>query len=240
MTVIIISEISFQNQLESFFKNFEKKHKLNFKKMFFSNDKSFLSQQKNLNFDLLFLLHSVKNIFLFNIAEKIKEEKPSCKVIFSSPSSEFAVMGYRIGLDFFLIHPFTYEDFDFAMNKILKNHKKQKEYIFIKSGWQKIPIEISKIQFVEKIDHNVIIHTQEKNFSTRSTLTKFINNFKNMNNFVHCVRGAIVNLAWVQNLESQNFLMKTGERISIRRNDRKKIKQIYNNFLTLNKNENLE
>lgn len=241
MEIAIVAESSFQNQLDIFFKNFEKKNKIEFKKFFFNSDKNFLNNQKKLKFNLVFLVHSNKNPTIFNLAARIKENNQKCEIIFASYSSEFAVLGYKIGLSYYLLNPFSYEEFDFALKKILKNtsnSNKKSAYILINSGWQKIPIETSKIQFAEKIGHNVVIHTQEKTFSTRSTLTEFINNFKNMPNFIHCVRGAIVNLTWVKKLEPQNFLMKTGERISIRRKDRKKIKQIYSEFLIYNKNEN--
>lgn len=236
ITIAIVVETNFQKQLELLFKKFEKQHNIEFKKFFFNNSENFMNQQKNSNFNLIFLFHSSKNPYAFDLAKKIKETNPNCEIIFASSSSEFAVTGYKIGLSFYLIHPFNDEDFNFAINKALKNCKKQPKRILINSSWQKIPIEISKIQFIEKIGHNVVIHTTEKIFSTRSTLTNFISNFKNMPNFVHCVRGAIVNLAWVKTIEPQNFLMKTGERISIRRQDRKKMKQLYSEFLINNNN----
>lgn len=242
INIAIVVEANLQQQIKLFFENFEKKHKTKFKKNFFSfssNNMSFLEQQKDLNFNLIFILNLNRNPHAFDLAKKIKENNPNCEIVFASSSAEFAVSGYKIGLSSYLIYPFSDEDFNFAIEKVLKTCKKQTKYILINSNWQKISIEISKIQFIEKIGHNVVIHTSEKIFSTRSTLTSFIKNFKNIPNFVHCVRGAIVNLAWVDSIEPQNFLMKTGERISIRRQDRKKMKQIYGEFLIYNGDKKL-
>ena len=69
------------------------------------------------------------------------------------------------------------------------------------------------------------------------TFKDFLEKTKHFPNFIHCVKGALVNLAWVDNLESQNFLMTTGERIPIRRQDRKKIKNIYTQYLIDNQIE---
>ena len=239
MKVIIISESSFQKQLESILKNFEKINKIKFITLFINTEKISASNIKTKDFDIAIIYHSIKNPSAFELAVKIKTNNPKCEIIFISSSIEFAVEGYKINLSYYLLQPFNYDEFSFAMQKCLKNLNIDLKCILVSSNWQKINIKIDSIQFAEKIGHNVMIHTEKQTISTRTTFTKFLENFQNSSQFVNCVRGALVNLNWVEKIESQNFLMKTGNRISIRRKDRKKIKQLYNEFLA-NKQNNLE
>ena len=234
MTIAIIGETSLHERIESMLTQFIKTNKINLKPMFFENETKFqlyVQQQTNFSFKILFLIQSSNNSAMFDFATAFKAQHPECEIIFSSKTTEFAVEGYKINLAFYLLQPFSYNEFVFALNKCLKNFMYNLKYITVNSNWQKIKIAINQIQFAEKLGRNVIIKTTNETISTRCTFKDFLKKFQNNDNFINCVKGALVNLNWVDSVESQNFLMKTGDRISIRRKDRKKIKQIYNNFL---------
>lgn len=244
MRVIIVSDSSLQKQLELFLKNFEKINKIKFNISFLDTEKNLVLENiihdmKTEDLNIAILCHSIKNPLAFELAVKIKTNNPKCEIIFISSSAEYAIEGYKIDLSYYILQPFDFDEFSFAVEKCLKNLNMDLKYILVSSNWQKINIKLDSIQFAEKIGHNVMIHTEKQTISTRTTFTEFLQNFKNSSQFINCVRGALVNLNWVEKLEPQNFLMKTGNRISIRRKDRKKIKQLYNEFL-LNKNDNSE
>ena len=94
---------------------------------------------------------------------------------------------------------------------------------------------VNEIIFAEKQGHNIIIHCQNKKLTTRTTFKDFIKIFEKNSNFVSCIKGTLVNLNWVDCIVSQNFIMKTGEKIPIRRQDRKKFKDLFFDY-TINKN----
>ncbi len=236
MDIAIIADINFQKQLNQMLELFEKFNNIVFKKRYFNDEKSFLSYDDRNLFKIILIYNYDGNLSMFHFATTIRQKNSSCNIIFCSNSSKFAVEGYKINLTYYLIIPFNYDDFSFAINKCLEKYIKTNKYIVINSGWQKIPIKINDIQFAEKIDHNVVIHTEKKTFSTRITFSDFLKKLEEHPQFVYCVRGALVNFYWVDSIENQNFLMKNGNRISIRRKDRKKIKQLYNNFVNNNLN----
>ena len=198
-----------------------------FKITFYENKKLFLKEIKEKNIDFVFLINSPNFPKLFDFATEIKKQLPNIKIVFCCYSNEYAVVGYKINLSYYLLLPINYEEFEFCIKKCTFIND---ENIIINWNWQKICIPYKNIHFVEKQGHNVIIHTTKQNFHTRITFKKFLNNFKNKENFNHCIRGTIVNFDWVSEIKLQNFLMKNGEKISIRRKDRKYVKELFFNY----------
>ena len=240
MEIAIISDSSMQEHIDTMLKKFTSINMLNLNYVIFNTKiefQNFIDQQNYFPFKIIVMIQSNKQPDLFQLASNIKRCHPKCEIIFSSKNPKFAIEGYKIDLSFYLLQPFTYEDFAFALNKCLKNFIYGLKYITVNSNWQKINIELNQIQFAEKLGHNVIIKTENKTISTRCTFAEFLKKFQDNTDFINCVKGALVNLNWVKSIEPQNFLMQSGDRISIRRQDRKKIKQIYNNFLIQKQNE---
>ncbi len=233
MPIAILGQKSTQNVLLPHLKNFYQDKNLQPDYVFFENSDEFFKEIKKQNWKIVITLNQT-----INLIYTIKKQLPKSKIIFISPTDKFAVEGYKANISYYLLHPVKFEEFQLAMNKCLHCLNKNNEYMIVNSNWQKTPIFFKDILFAEKNGHNIIIHTQSKTISTRMTFKDFLEKTKKCPNLINCVRGALVNLSWVKALESQNFLMTNGERIPIRRQDRKKIKQIYTQYLIDSKNQN--
>lgn len=217
----------FKNNLEFY----NKKNKTYISAYFYDNNETFLNDLKEKNFEIIFLVHSSSANNILNMTTKIKEIKKNCNIVFCSESNKYAVLGYKIGFVYYILLPLEYDDFDY----VLKKYFNIKDNIIIKHNWQKTLIPKKNIMFAEKQGHNVIIHTTTQQFSTRITFKTFSENFKKNENFVHCIRGTIVNLNYVSLINSQSFIMKNNYSIPIRRQDRKKLKDMFFKF-QINKN----
>lgn len=211
---------------------FNKNNKIKVTAFFYENFDVFLKEAKEKNFKIAFLMHSVNHPKILNLAIKLKNFNKNLKIVFCCETNEFAVIGYKFCLTQYILLPIAYEEFKFS---ILKNYKEE-EKIVVKSNWQKILINLKDIQYAEKQGHNIIIKTINDKISTRLTFKKFVENFKNNENFVNCVRGIIVNLNWVEKITSQSFIMKNKEKIPIRRKDRKILKDLFLKFQLKNNN----
>lgn len=211
---------------------FNKNNKIKVEAFFYENFNLFLKEAKEKNFKIAFLMHSINHSKILNLAIELKKFDKNLKIVFCCETEEFAVIGYKFCLFQYIVLPITYEEFKFS---ILKNCKEEKQ-IIVKSNWQKILINLKDIQYAEKQGHNIIINTTSEKISTRLTFKKFIENFKNNEDFVNCVRGIIVNLNWVEKITSQSFIMKNKEKIPIRRKDRKFLKDLFLKFQIKNSN----
>lgn len=205
---------------------FNKENKTNVAAFFYDDFNSFLKEAKEKNFKIIFLMHSSNHPKILNLAIDLKNFNKNLNIVFCCETEEFAIVGYKFCLSQYILLPMAYEEFKFS---ILNSCKKEKK-IIVKSNWQKILINLKDIQYAEKQGHNIIIKTISEKISTRTTFKKFIENFKDDEDFVNCVRGIIVNLNWVEKITSQSFIMKNKEKIPIRRKDRKLLKILFLKF----------
>ncbi len=210
-------------EIEKQIKNFEKINKKKFNITFYDKLNNFLTNISNENIDIIFLLHSEEFENVIDLTIDIKKINKKHKVIFCSKTDRYALKGYKVELFYYVLFPVKYSEIEYIFNKFFD----KTESIIVKSNWQKISISTNEIHFAEKQGHNVIIHTSNEIISTRTTFKEFAENFKNKENFINCIRGTIVNLDWVLKIISQNFVMKNGQKIPIRRKDRTKIKNLF-------------
>lgn len=233
MSIAILGQKSIYSTIATHLMKFYTANNLQPDHVFFENASQFFTEQANQYWTIVITLNQPMSLIY-----KIKKQSPKTKIIFIFPTDKFAIEGYKADVSYYLLLPVKFEEFQLAINKCLNCSNKNNEYMIVNSNWQKTPIFFKDILFAEKNGHNITIHTKNKIISTRMTFKDFMEKTKNFPNFINCVRGALVNLSWVDNLESQNFLMSTGERIPIRRQDRKKIKQIYAQYLIDSQNQN--
>lgn len=226
MTIAILGSKSTYNKIPIYLEQIYQNNSLVTNHIFFENFDQLVSELKKQYWNIVITLNQP-----MKLVYEIKKESPKTKIIFISSTDKFAIEGYKADVSYYLLYPINYDELKFAINKCLNYCHESNEYIVVNSNWQKIPIFFKDVMFAEKNGHNIIIHTKNKTVSTRMTFKDFLEKTKHFPNFINCVKGALVNLSWVDNLEPQNFLMTTGERIPIRRQDRKKIKEIYTQYL---------
>lgn len=222
-------------QILCFIEKFSNLNNLQITHTFFDSEEEFFAKFSKDYWDIVLLFASNMQRSIMDLAYKIRNIDLICRLVFISSSKDYAVESYKADVSYYLLKPFDFSEFENAMKRCLRSSIEDHQYIIVNSNWQKIPVFLKDIQFAEKNGHNVIIHTKHKTISTRMTFETFLEKMKSFDGFVNCVRGELVNLAWVSELESHNFVMKSGDKIPIRRQDRKKFKQIYFKYL-LSKN----
>ncbi len=224
--IFVVGEQSIFPEIKNNLDCYNKKKLKNISAFFCTEYEVFMEIFRKKPFSLVFLVHSSKYPQILKSAVSIKKINKSCNVIFCCSNELFAVEGYKMEISYYLMLPMQYNEFEFVIDKYLKVN----EHIEIKSNWQKIMILVNEIHFAEKQGHNIIIHTNNKKYSTRSTFKQFVQKFKDKPDFVNCIKGTIVNLNWVDGIVLNNFIMKNGEKIPIRRKDRKFLKELFFNF----------
>ncbi len=232
MKVAVFGTEEFYKEIFSKINTINKLNKIEIRTCFLKNTTNlpFISLKEN--FKILFFLCENMTNNSFKFVDDIKKINPICKIIFCCKTAKYAIKGYFYDVSHYLLLPADIKEMEYIVEKFL-NFKKNK--IIIKSNWQKIPIYLNDIQYAEKQGHNVIIYTSNNKFSTRSTFKDFVKFFENNSNFKTCIRGTLINFSWVKEISSQNFVMKNGQKIPIRRQDRKKFKDMFFDFQLKNK-----
>ena len=121
------------------------------------------------------------------------QKKPA--IILTTAYSEYALEGYELDVADYLLKPISFDRFAKAVNKVVKRLEKQvgnisiglspadenetttRDFIFVKSGYKSVKVNISDILYVEGMKEYVVIHTKDKKFTK-------LDRMKNMENFL--------------------------------------------------------
>lgn len=95
-------------------------------------------------------------------------------VILTTAYSQFALKGYDLGVNDYLLKPIRFERFLKSVNRLikLKTTSNVAQFLFIKSDGKLHKINFTDIQFVEGYGNFVKIHTMDKVLLTAETMTE--------------------------------------------------------------------
>ncbi len=143
--------------------------------------------------DLIFLDINMPHISGISLSKMLPE---NVKVIFTTAYSEYAVESYEIQAVDYLVKPITLERFTKSMSRILPSKaqavEKERQYIFIKSGFETFRLESASILFLEKEGNYMNYQCVNQKILARETIQEAIE--KLPANFVQTHKSYIVNL----------------------------------------------
>lgn len=154
--------------------------------------------------DLLFLDIQMPELSGIEFAKVIQ---PSTKIIFTSAFNQYAVEGYKVNALDYLLKPISYEDFMKSASKALEwfsrqdyDHRPQKDrFIFIKSEYKLIRIDLDDIQFIEGVKDYVKIYLVNDQKPIMSLMNmKKIEEFLPSPEFMRIHRSYIVHMSKIE------------------------------------------
>ncbi|MEK6478676.1 LytTR family DNA-binding domain-containing protein [Catalinimonas sp. 4WD22] len=124
----------------------------------------YLNQQPH---DLLFLDIKMPDITGMEFLASLSSP-PS--VIFTTAYSEFAVQSYELEAIDYLLKPFSFSRFLKACNRalpIIERHAKNSDSILLKTGYEKVRVQVEEILFVESCGNYVQFVLKDQKVMTR-------------------------------------------------------------------------
>lgn len=116
--------------------------------------------------DLLFLDIQMPELSGIEFAKMVDEDT---RIIFTTAFSQYAVEGFKANAIDYLLKPISYDDFLKAAEKaqgVLQQKKEEKkpnrEFMFVKSEYRVVRIDISKITYIEGLKDYVKIYQEDK------------------------------------------------------------------------------
>ena len=117
-------------------------------------------------------------------------------IILTTAYSEYALEGYELDVTDYLLKPVAFERFAKAVNKVVSKLHLQlgaeaavsnesegsqlssRDFIFVKSGYKSVKVEIADILYVEGMKEYVVIHTKDKKFTKLDRMKNIENQLK--------------------------------------------------------------
>ena len=123
--------------------------------------------------DLLFLDIQMPELNGLEFSRMVPE---STRIVFTTAFGQYALDGYRVNALDYLLKPISYADFTEAVNKAIQWFElkqkaeedpvgntagKELEYIYVKSDYKLIQVELDKILFIEGLKDYIKIHLED-------------------------------------------------------------------------------
>lgn len=153
-------------------------------------------------------------------------------IVFQSTSDEFGVASYAVHALYYLLKPYSEEEFIQAMDKYQKQKGFEEPVLEIVSERVDIQLEYHNIYFLDTIKRKTAIHTKDYVFLTSSTFAEISEMLLKDRRFLMCRRGVLVNMEMIEKVESEVFRLKNGESVPLHLRNKSKIKQEYLSFMT--------
>jgi len=202
----------------------------------FSNGKMLLESMRNRTYDILLLDILMPGLNGIQAAYKIREFDNEAKIIFLTSSPEFAVESYTVGAYYYFVKPGTEEKLFPILNKILNDLQKTEEALHIKSSSGIMRIPLSKLEFLEVMNKKLFFHLTDGSVKEISgSLSDYEAQLVYREEFTKVHRSYIVNMNYIQVLNSKELVTYTRQRVPISRLLFDKVKQSYMEYLFVEK-----
>lgn len=190
----------------------------------FSNANEAIEFLKDHQVDILLTDIQMPNISGIDFIKKCNRPKT---VIFTTAYSNYAIDGFDLHINDYLLKPISYPRFEEAIGRaieqiVLIDSKNQiipiqspekKEFITIRADYKLYKINFSDIKYIEGHSEYVKFYTLQKNIMAHYTLKKLELELPN-NQFIRVHKSFIVSMDYVQEIESE-FVVLEDKKIPI-------------------------
>ena len=172
--------------------------------------------------DLLFVDINMPELSGMDFAKSIKQD---IGIIFTTAYSEYAVEGFKVDAIDYILKPIGYDSFMTAVNKAQKRLNKDSQateevdgnddYLFIKSEYKLIRVELKNITYIEGMREYVRIHLMDqKPIITLLSFKKLMEKLPS-ESFMRVHRSYIVNLKKITTIERMRIVFEDNIRIPV-------------------------
>lgn len=197
----------------------------------YSSGEEFLKEFNKQSFDIVFLDIFMKGENGMEIAKQMRKRDAACILIFTTSSPDFAIEGYQVKASNYVLKPITYEKMEKTLSALVLEQKEAKSYIEIKEGRVMVKVSLRNILFTDYYNHYIQIHTVKHVYRTYLSFAEFEKMLEGYPQFISCYRNIMVNLDYVDSMDSKDFILKDGCHIPIAKPRRQEIRQLFADYL---------
>lgn len=175
----------------------------------FSSAESFLFQcgGKNL-YDILLLDVEMRGASGIDLAKRIREDDRRAEIIFTTSHFEFIGQGYEVDALHYLIKPVTDAMLIPVLSKAAEKLSAAPRSILVICGGETVKLTEDRITYVEAFAHYIAIHTREKTYTVKESISAFAGRLSE--NFFRIHRSYIVSLPTIVRISRTEVVLADG------------------------------
>lgn len=169
-------------------------------------------------FDIILLDIQMKHLDGMAAAEKIRKVDSDVIIIFITSTVQYAVQGYAVDALGYVLKPVPYTQFEQLFEKAITrvNAKKQHVYVKVSVDDKQMKLDCDTISYIESQRNNVVIHTDERDYTTIGPLKRF-DEMLMEHGFSKCHNAYLVNLSRVEAVQKEEVILTDGVTLPISR-----------------------
>lgn len=141
------------------------------------------------------------------IAQKIQQENPKIKIIYMTAYSQYSEAIFKTKPTYLLLKPIKKEQIKKSLERALQEEKQNKSIKTFNIKGKIFNIEVEKIKYIESNKRVVIIYEEDLKRRIYGKLDEIEEMLSS--NFVRCHQSYIVNLEYVRELNTHEFVLHT-------------------------------
>lgn len=199
----------------------------------FHNGIDFLCNIKGGEYDLVLLDVLMPGMNGIQVAQELRALDGNVKLIFISSSSEFAMESYSVGAYHYLLKPTDADALYPLLDKAHSELSVQKEQkLILKTREGIIGISLTNLEYVEVLNKSVSIFLADGTIrKVTAKLADFEDKLLLRPEFLKTHRSYLVNLSYVQSIDTNCIMTKNGHCIPVARQRRNLVRESYIRFL---------
>lgn len=187
-------------------------------------------------YDILLLDVLMPGINGIETAHEIRKFNQTVKIIFLTSSPEFAVESYAVDAYYYLLKPTTETKLFPIMDKLFLNARNEEESLYIKSASEIMRISFHSLEFLEVMNKKLYFHLTDGSVKeVHGSLSEYEPKLLIREEFLKVHRSVIVNMKHTQELQAGTITTATRKSIPVSRLLYPKVREIYMNYLFLEK-----
>ena len=193
---VVEDDNSFVAELTEYLKSYQQRYEEKLEITLYRDGDEITSSYKA-QFDIILMDIQMKFVDGMTAAKEIREMDSEVIIIFITNASQYAIRGYEVGALDYILKPVSYFVFSQKLTRAVERIKRlEKKDIIIQAKDGVTRLNTSDVQYIESFDHNLVFHTEEKDFISNLTM-KFIEKELNNSTFSRGNHCYLINLAYV-------------------------------------------
>lgn len=177
-------------------------------------------------FDLIILDIYMDGMSGMEIAHKIREKEIQTPIVFLTASPDFALESYDVNAFGYLLKPIDADKLTAVLERLLVYYDRPR--VSIQCDRRRRYLFLDEIMYVESRNHNIYIHlAKEETLTSGEKLSDLEEKLDDR--FLRCHQSFLVNMRFIADV-AEDFILKDGTRIPIRKRQHKAIADAYYRF----------
>ena len=226
---IVEDDPAYREEMVGFLQQFSQESGQKFHITTFSDGKE-ITENYAAAWDMILMDIEMPGLDGMTAAECIRKLDGDVVIIFITNMPQYAMKGYTVDALDYVLKPVSYYAFTQRISRALERMKRRaRRFVSIPLRTGMAKVELSQITYVEIVNHDLIYHTQEGDFTCKGSLTEAAEKLEK-EHFFRISNCYLVNLEYVECIQNGTVTV-NGQVLTVSRSRKKLLLDEMNNYI---------